>query len=162
MDGGSALPKLGFQGQFLLVLGLSHLLPGLPRASAFPLRGAVLLTVPEDLVTDTTDGLLECGLFQLALPDDDDRPALRLQLAPDFLISLLVAGNLGRPEFCVGFRDMASFATFVTVPEAAVDEDDSAVLREDDVRGAGETFDVHSVTESEKPEGITKAQFRLR
>ena len=64
----------------------------------------------------------------MALPDDYDVPALGLQLAPHLLIPLLVAGDLGRPEVCVGLGCCGVLAVLVAVPEAAVDEDDGAVF----------------------------------
>lgn len=83
------------------------------------------------------------------------------QLAPDFLVAVLVAGDFGRPEVGVGFGDRVVFAVFVAVPEAAVDEDDGAVFGEDDVGGAGEALDVYSIAEAQVPEGVAQAQFRL-
>ena len=49
----------------------------------------------------------------------------------------------------------------MAVPEATVDEDDRAVLGEDNIRGTGEALDVHTVAESEAPEGMTQLSFRL-
>jgi len=37
------------------------------------------------------------------------------------------------PEFFVGFRHAGEFTAFVTVPEAAIDENDGFVFSEDDV-----------------------------
>jgi hypothetical protein len=48
----------------------------------------------------------------------------------------------------------------VAVPEAAVDEDDGAVLGEDDVRRAGEAAVVDAVAEAELPEGATQEKLR--
>lgn len=47
------------------------------------------------------------------------------------------------------------------MPEAAVDEDDGAVLGEDYVRGTWEALDVDPVAETKTPEGIAQLQLRL-
>ena len=68
------------------------------------------------------------GLLQLAFPDDDDEPALGLQLAPNLLVPLLIAGDFCLPELRVGLGDRVVFAILVAVPETAVDEDGYAVF----------------------------------
>ncbi len=50
----------------------------------------------------------------------------------------------------------------MAVPEAAVDENNGAVLGEDDVRRSREALDVHAVAESELVEGMTQTKLRLR
>lgn len=78
------------------------------------------------------------------------------------MIAFLVSGNLRCPEVSVGFGHRVELAALVTMPEAAMDEDDGAVLGEDDVRGAGEALDIDPVTEAEAPEGVPQAELRLR
>jgi hypothetical protein len=66
----------------------------------------------------------------------------------------LVSSYFGRPELSVRFWDRVVFATFVAVPEAAVDEDNGFVLREDDVWRARELADILSVAETSAPDGM--------
>lgn len=97
------------------------------------------------------DGFVQDGFLQLALPYDDDEPTFSFQLAPDFLISLLIAGDFSHPEVGVCFWDMARFAIVMTVPKASVNENDGAVLGQDDIWGTGKSLDVHSVAEPQIP-----------
>ena len=60
-------------------------------------------------------------------------------LGKDFtMLSGLYSGDFLAPECFVGLGDGVLGATSVAVPEAAVDEDDCAILRQDEVGGAGE------------------------
>ena len=115
------------------------------------LEVVVGVSVPDDFRGYTVHGVFEPDLFQFAFPDDDDIPTFCLQLAPDFLVTLLVPGYLGCPEVGVGLGDCIVFAAFVAVPEAAVDKDDGAVLWEDDVGGAGKALVIHAVAETKTP-----------
>ncbi len=67
-------------------------------------------------------------VLQFTFPDNYHVPALRLQLTPDYLVSLLIPGNLRCPEISVGLGHRVELAAIVAMPEAAMDEDDSAVL----------------------------------
>ena len=102
------------------------------------MSGAKDLAVLPDGRCRCFNGFLQALLFQFAFPDDDDAPAFCLQLAPGVLVALPVAGYLGCPEVGVGLGNRVILAVLVAVPEAAVDEDDGAVLGEDDVGRAGE------------------------
>ncbi len=55
-----------------------------------------------------------------------------------------VAVELGLPPFGAGFRGGGSLASFMAVPEAAVDEDDRVVFGKDDIGFAGEVFPVQA------------------
>ena len=46
------------------------------------------------------------------------------------------------PEGSVAFRSRGVFTTFVPVPEAAVDEDNGFIFRQNDIRLAGQGADV--------------------
>ena len=145
--------KLFRKGGFpLFCLPALFLIEGAGFLSVF-LSGAKDLTVSPDGRCRCLDGFLQAALLQLTLPDDDDRPAFCLQLTPGVLVTLPVAGDLGGPEVGVGLGDRVILAVLVAVPEAAVDEDDGAVLGEDDVRRAGEAAVVDAVAEAEMPEG---------
>lgn len=153
MRGGeSAFLEFRQESRFLLPLLQVHLPVGLSGLTSFFLGGAIEIAISEDFCFDPTDGLVQCGFLQLAFPDDDDRPALSLQFAPDFLVTLLVACNLGLPEVGVGLGCRGVLAVLVAMPEAAVDEDDGAVLGQNDVRGTGEALDVYAVAEAEVPQ----------
>ena len=97
------------------------------------------------------DGFFQYGLLQLTLPNDDDTPAFSLQLSPDFLIPLLVPGNLGHPELSVGLGDGIILTVFVAMPEAAMYEDNCPILWQHDIRFPGKTFIIHSVTKPLAP-----------
>ena len=99
-----------------------------PSFSSVILRAAKNLSIVPDFHCNSIDGCLQYGLLQLALPNDDDTPALSLQLTPDLLIPFLISGNLSYPELCVGFRNRIILTVFVAVPKAAVYEDCSPVF----------------------------------
>ena len=94
------------------------------------------------------------GLLQLAFPDDDDEPTFGLQLPPDLLVPLLIAGDFGLPELRVGLGNRVVFAILMAMPETAVDKDDGAVLGKDDVRGAGQFLFIYSIAETMSPEHV--------
>ena len=100
------------------------------------------------------------GLLQLTFPDDDDEPTLCLQLPPDLLVPLLVAGDFCLPELRVGLGSRVVFAILVAVPETAVDEDGGAVFGKDDVRGAWKLMNVEPVSESRLPEYTSQNSLR--
>lgn len=83
----------------LRVTFLTVFLPGFPPV--FP-RLLKDLSVTEDFSLNVGNGFVQNGFLQLTFPDDDEGPALGFQLTPYFLVAFLIAGNLGRPEFCVG------------------------------------------------------------
>lgn len=155
------LQELRHKGCFTLFPGALFLPIGFPGFPPVIRSGAKDLSVPDNFSLNAGDGVFQNGFLQLAFPDDDDGPALGFQLAPDFLVALLVPCYLGCPEIGVGLGCRGVPAVFVAIPEAAVDEDDGAVLGEDDVRGAGKAPDVHPVTETQVPEGVTQAELRL-
>ena len=60
-------------------------------------------------------------------------------------IALFVALYFLFPEWGVALGHYKVLATFVPVPEAAVDEDDGAVLAQHYVGGAGQALDIYAV-----------------
>ena len=101
---------------------------------------------------DLVQGLFQClqgGVavlwFELTLPNDDCVPAEVAQLNTFFNVALFVALYLLFPELGVAFGRDKVAATFVSVPEAAVDEDDGAVFAQDNVGGAWQALDVYAV-----------------
>ena len=83
--------------------------------------------------------------FEFALPNDDCVPAEVAQLDAFFDVALFVAFYLLFPEWGVALGHDKVTAAFVPVPEAAVDEDDGAVLAQHYVGGAGQMLDVYAV-----------------
>ena len=72
-------------------------------------------------------------------------PAEAAQLDAFFDIALFVAFYFLLPEWGVTLGHYKVTAAFVTVPEAAVDEDDGAVLAQYYVGGAGQALDIYAV-----------------
>ena len=97
----------------------------------------ILLAGCFDFSFNTVYCAVEAGLLQLAFPDDDYAPSSSFEFAPDPLVAFLIPGDFGCPEFRVGLGNSVIPAALVTVPEAAVDEDDGVVLGENDVGSAG-------------------------
>ena len=91
-------------------------------------RSEESLSIAPNIRGNAINGILQYGFLQLALPNDDDIPALRLQLSPDVLIPLLIPRNLSHPEFCVGFGDRIILTVFVAMPKAAVYKDSRPIL----------------------------------
>ena len=72
-------------------------------------------------------------------------PAEVAQLDAFFDIALFVAFYFLFPERGVALGHYKVTAAFVPVPEAAVDEDDGAVLAQHYVGGAGQALDIYAV-----------------
>ena len=72
-------------------------------------------------------------------------PAEVAQLDAFFDIALFVAFYFLFPERGVALGHYKVLASFVPVPEAAVDEDDGAVLAQHYVGGAGQALDIYAV-----------------
>ena len=102
------------------------------------LKVIVCFTVFADSINNLFQGALEAVVLQFALPDNHYVPSFGFQFSPDFLVTFLVAGNFCLPEVRVRLGCGGVLTVFMTMPEAAVDEDDGAVLGEDDVGRAGE------------------------
>ena len=114
----------------------------------FRLAGGIVLQ--EDVVQgegDAFQGQFAAFGFELALPYLDDVPAHEAELEAFGVVALAVALYFGLPEVGVGFGQDVVAAAFVAVPEAAVDEDDRAVLAQHDVGRAGQAADVDAETE---------------
>ena len=119
------------------------------------------LAVLLDLFGDFEHGFVQPAFLQFALPHDDDAPAFRFQLAPHFLVPLLVPAHLRRPELRVGLGNRIILAPFVSMPEASVDENGRPVSRQDDIRAPRQPLVVDAIAESQPPKGITQTQLRL-
>ena len=91
---------------------------------------------------------LQFGFLKLALPYDDNEPSLCFQLPPHFLISFLIARDLGNPEVGVGFRDCIILAAFVSMPEATVNKNDRPIFRKNDIGFPWKAFVVQPIAET--------------
>ena len=81
----------------------------------------------------------------MLFPNDDCMPAEVAQLDAFFDVALFVAFYFLLPELAIALWHYKVFAAFVTVPEAAVDEDDCLVFAQYYVGGAGQAFDIYAV-----------------
>ena len=82
----------------------------------------------------------------MALPDYEHLPALPSQLAQVPLVSGNVSLTLCLPELGVGRRRYPAVSAFVHMPEAAVNEDDFAMPRQNHVRMTRQVFAMQCVT----------------
>ena len=161
------MERPGLSGFDLFQERLCSFFPGLPLLpvlfpsfSSFFLGGSICFSVPDNLGRNPGDGIVKVRLFQLALPDDDHAPAFSLQLSPDFLIPLLVPGNLCLPKFGVGLWDSIILTVLVAMPKTAVHEDGRPVFGQNDIWRPGKTIIIYSITEALTPKGVTQAKLR--
>ena len=96
-----------------------------------------------DEVFHFEQGAFADGGLQLALPDGHHPPAHTFQGFLVACVPFLVPLDFLLPEFRVGTGYVP--VGLVSVPEAAMDEDDDAVLAHHDVGRSGHTFHVLTV-----------------
>ena len=106
------------------------------------------------------DGGVEVLLGEFAFPDGDDGPGEGVEALGVEFVAGDVAGYLVFPEAGVRLGFDVLGATSVAVPEAAVDEDDGAVLGQDEIGGAGETFVIKSVPVPFAPQRLPDCTLR--
>jgi hypothetical protein len=102
------------------------------------------------------------GGADFAFPEDEDAPSGTAQSGAVAAIAGDVAGALGGPEIGAGGGDNRSIFATVTVPEAAVHEDDGAEPGQHDVRASGEVFAMQAEAVAEGVEGGADTHFGLR
>lgn len=78
-----------------------------------------------------------------------------------FTVSLLVASDFLLPEVGVGLWHLEVFASLMAMPEAAIDEDASAVLPQHKVRMTRETWVIQAIAETTAPEIVSHKQLWL-
>ena len=100
------------------------------------------------------------GVFQNAGPDGDDVPAEGEEVRFVAAVTGAVAHDFGSPPIAAGGGESEIGTMFVAVPVAAVDEDDGAEFRKDQIGSAGEGFvfragngETVAVGMKERPEG---------
>ena len=156
------LVQLGFDlGKDFAVL--SGLFPSV--FAAFPTLGAVvlifLLSGPQIVFYAVYRGLAVLHR-QFAFPYGDDGPGERVEHLGALQVPFNVAGHLRLPEFHVRLRHDVLRASLVSVPEAAVDEDDGPVLRQHEIGRAGQPAVVEPVSITLAPQSVTHDLLRLR
>ena len=87
-------------------------------------------------------GGFEFVFGQVALPEDNDLPTGIYQIIVILLVTFTVAGYLGLPEVGIGLWKYKLLASFMPVPETAVDKDRRSVFAHNDVRLAGYALDI--------------------
>lgn len=97
------------------------------------------------------DGGVKVLLGEFAFPDDDDGPGEGVEALGVEFVAGDVAGHFLTPELLVGLGNGVLGATSVAVPEASVDEDDGAVLGQDEIGGAGESAVIEPVAVAPSP-----------
>jgi len=100
------------------------------------------------------DGGVKVLLGEFAFPDGDDGPGEGVEALGIEFVAGDVAGYLFFPESGVRLGFDVLGATAVAVPEAAVDEDDGAVLGQDEVGGAGEALVIEPVAVALVPQRV--------
>ena len=99
-------------------------------------------------------------LGEFTFPDSDDGPGEGVEALGVEFVTGDVAGDFLAPECFVGLGNDVLGATAVAVPEAAVDEDDGAVLGQDEVGGAGEAFVIEPVPVALVPQCVPDGPLR--
>ena len=112
------------------------------------------------------DGYLLHGGFefvfgQVARPDDYYLPTCIHQGIVVPLVTFAVTGYLVLPECRIGLGQYELSASFMPVPETAVDKDRRSVLAHDDVRFAGHALDIEPVAVSVRPKPFPDRYLRL-
>ena len=106
------------------------------------------------------DGGVKVLLAEFAFPDGDDGPGEGVEALGVEFVAGDVAGHFLTPELLVGLGNGVLGATAVAVPEAAVDEDDGAVLGQDEVGGAGEALVIEPVPVAFVPQCVPDSPLR--
>ena len=88
---------------------------------------------------------------EFTFPDGDGVPPHSGEFVLHFQVTCFVASHLVLPEGGVGLGHLVVGTSFVSVPEAAVDEDAGAVASEHDVGFAWQAGIVQTITETIPP-----------
>ena len=91
------------------------------------------------------------SLVKLHAPDDYYLPTCIHQGIVVLLVTFAVTGYLVLPECRIGLGQYELSASFMPVPETAVDKDRRSVLAHDDVRFARHALDIEPVPVSVRP-----------
>lgn len=154
--------ELSLQRGLSFFSGSHFLFIGFTRLPSTVLGATKNLTVAKDFCGDASNGVFESSFLKLTLPHDNDIPSFGFQLPPDFLVTRLVAGDLGCPKVRICLGDRVKLTVSVAMPETAVDKDDCSVLGKDNIGGAGKSLVIHLVTEALSPKCRTQPDLRFR
>jgi len=121
------------------------------------IRG-VLRGVAGQPLFDLRDGCHKALSAEGTFPDDRDPPARLKQLLAMSLVACDVPGKLCLPEIRACRRGGGILAARMTVPEAAVDKADSAMLGKDQIRPSGQPLVMQSVAESARMQRLAQRQ----
>ena len=103
-----------------------------------------------------------CFVFgEVACPDDDYLPSGVKQQLVVPSVPFAVAVDFRLPEGGVGLGQYELSASFMPVPETAVDKDRRSVLAHDDVRFARHALDIEPVPVSVRPKPFPDRYLRL-
>ena len=106
------------------------------------------------------DGGVKILRGEFAFPYGDDGPGEGVESLGVEFVAGDVSGYLFFPESDVRLGFDVLGATSVAVPEAAVDEDDGAVLGQDEIGGAGEAFVIETVAVAFVPQCVPDCPLR--
>lgn len=109
---------------------------------------------------DTYDCLWVCG--QLTFPYGQNPPSGTFQLCLLFPVALDRPVELLLPELRAGLRHGCIGASFMPVPEAAMNEDDSPVFWENDVRLTRQARNMQPETEARSVKQAAQHQLGFR
>ena len=107
------------------------------------------------------EGFFSCGGSELAFPHGNGVPSHSCKLFALFKVAGFVAFYLCLPEFGVGLWHDEAVAVLMSMPEAAVDEDDCPVFAHDDVGMSRQARMVQAIAESMTEEIAAHNHLRL-
>ena len=110
--------------------------------------GAVIEVDVVEGLGEGVEGLLAAVGLDLTFPYSDAVPSHGSYLALFLYVALFVATDFLFPEVGVGLGHLEALAVVMSVPEAAVDEDDGAVFAQYDVGMTREAGMVEAVAEA--------------
>ena len=115
-----------------------------------------------DYFRTTHDCFIQTMLGKFAFPDYNHPPSRFFQFSMLLPVTRHIPLELRRPELHVGLRHCGYFATLVTMPEAAVNEDDRVPLGQHDVWMSGQFGGMEAVAESQGMQMAAHKHLRLR
>ena len=100
-------------------------------------------------------------LFRFAFPECDNLPSICNQLCFRFTIICSICLNLIKPPFSTGLRNYVIPASFMSMPEATMYEDNSFIFWEYNIRLSGKVFYMKAVPETLAVQKPPNQQFRF-
>lgn len=100
--------------------------------------------------------------LRFALPNHLDSPAQSAEGADHEIVSNYIAGDLGLPEFSIAARKFRALAALVSMPEAAMDENDHPRSWKDDVGRTWQVFPVDAESQAKSVSESSHSEFGRR